>query len=234
MDEAAQQAWQASLRADFWQAVVGNITELAIQFAFLAVLATGAAQVATHGISVGTLVAFLMYILFLMQPINQLTSAFTQYQVGAAAVTRIEEAQQLPAEPPAPAHPTSPGTGPLSVEFDDVRFSYRPELPGAHQGVSFTDPARRHDRVRGPVRRGQDHGVLADRAVLRAGRRPRPGRRRRTSATGRWPRSARPSATSNRTRPSCPAPCARTCCSAPPAPPPPTSTKSSAWPACAT
>jgi ATP-binding cassette subfamily C protein len=142
VNEAAQQAWRASLRADFWQAVVGNVTELAIQFAFLAVLATGAAQVATHSISVGTLVAFLMYILFLTNPINQLTTAFTQYQVGAAAVTRIEEAQQLPAEPvaglPAPAHFASPGTGPLSVEFDDVRFSYRPELPGAHQGVSFT------------------------------------------------------------------------------------------------
>jgi ATP-binding cassette subfamily C protein len=140
VDEAAQQAWQASLRADFWQAVVGNITELAIQFAFLAVLATGAAQVATHAISVGTLVAFLMYILFLMQPINQLTSAFTQYQVGAAAVTRIEEAQQLPAEPATQTSPPATGTGPLAVEFDDVRFSYRPELPGAHQGVSFTVP----------------------------------------------------------------------------------------------
>ena len=140
VDEAARQAWRASLRADFWQAVVGNVTELAVQFAFLAVLATGAAQVATNSITVGTLVAFLMYILFLMNPINQLTSAFTQYQVGAAAVTRIEEAQQLPAEPPAPARLTSPGTGPLAVEFDDVRFSYRPELPGAHQGVSFTIP----------------------------------------------------------------------------------------------
>ncbi|HEY0719463.1 MAG TPA: ABC transporter ATP-binding protein [Streptosporangiaceae bacterium] len=82
--EAAQQAWRASLRADFWQAVVGNTTELATQFAFLAVLATGAAQVATHAISVGTLVAFLMYILFLMGPINQVVSALTQYQVGAA------------------------------------------------------------------------------------------------------------------------------------------------------
>jgi ABC-type multidrug transport system fused ATPase/permease subunit len=141
--EAAHQAWRASLRADFWQAVVGNTTELAIQFAFLAVLATGAAQVATHAISVGTLVAFLMYILFLMQPINQLVTALTQYQVGAAAVTRIEEARQLDAEPA--ERPETPGTaaaghGPLSLQFEDVRFSYRPELPGAHQGVSFDIP----------------------------------------------------------------------------------------------
>jgi ABC-type multidrug transport system fused ATPase/permease subunit len=141
--EAAQQAWRASLRADFWQAVVGNTTELAIQFAFLAVLATGAAQVATHAISVGTLVAFLMYILFLMNPINQLVTALTQYQVGAAAVTRIEEARQLDAEPADPHEPgiaTLTERGPLSIRFEDVRFSYRPELPGAHQGVSFAIP----------------------------------------------------------------------------------------------
>jgi ATP-binding cassette subfamily C protein len=150
--EAAQQAWRASLRADFWQAVVGNTTELAIQFAFLAVLATGAAQVATHAISVGTLVAFLMYILFLMNPISQLVSALTQYQVGAAAVTRIEEARQLDAEPTGATEPgkdaeptgaTGPAPaerGPLSIRFEDVWFSYRPELPGAHQGVSFAIP----------------------------------------------------------------------------------------------
>ena len=143
--EAAQQAWRASLRADFWQAVVGNTTELAIQFAFLAVLATGAAQVATHRISVGTLVAFLMYILFLMNPISQLVTALTQYQVGAAAVTRIEEAGQLDAEPAEPAQLAGPPAeapgGPLSIRFEDVWFSYRPELPGAHQGVSLTIPA---------------------------------------------------------------------------------------------
>src|SRR6202012_3705123 len=29
---------------------------------------------------------------------------------------------------------------PFSVQFETVRFSYRPALPGAHQGVSFTVP----------------------------------------------------------------------------------------------
>ncbi len=97
---AAAEAWRASLRADRWQALVGNTTELAIQFAFLAVVATGGAQVASGTISVGTLVAFLLYVLFLMGPVSQLTNAVSQYQIGAAAVTRIEEAGQLPAEPP--------------------------------------------------------------------------------------------------------------------------------------
>jgi len=139
--QAADRAWRASLRADLWQALVGNTTELSIQFAFLAVLAVGGAQVASRTISVGTLVAFLLYIIFMMGPLNQVTNAITQYQVGAAAATRIQEAERLPAEEigATTEGPTAGQAGPLSVEFDRVRFSYRDKLP-AHHGVSFRIP----------------------------------------------------------------------------------------------
>jgi ABC-type multidrug transport system fused ATPase/permease subunit len=169
IQDASIAAWQAGLRADFWQAVVGNTAALAAQFAFLAVLATGAAQVAAGTITVGTLVAFLMYILFLIGPIQQVVSAAIQYQAGAAAVTRIEEARNLPAEPSEeaeraqatmsggasgpgkatmlgaatmPAEATVPGaaSGPASVEFADVRFSYSATAPQVHHGVSFAIP----------------------------------------------------------------------------------------------
>jgi len=140
LQEAATQAWHAGLRADLWQAVVGNTTELAVQFAFLAVLATGAIQVASGSINVGTMVAALMYLLFLAGPINQVVNAATQYQVGAAAITRIEEAGQLPAEPIGQAGQASRGDGPAAVEFADVRFRYRAELPEVQDGVSFVIP----------------------------------------------------------------------------------------------
>jgi ABC-type multidrug transport system fused ATPase/permease subunit len=143
---AADRAWRANLRADLWQAVVGNTTELSIQFAFLAVLAVGGAQVASRTISVGTLVAFLLYIIYLMGPLNQVTSAITQYQIGAAAATRIGEAERLPAEPlelagAAPAGGQDGEARALSVEFDEVRFGYRAGQPAAHHGVSFRLPA---------------------------------------------------------------------------------------------
>ena len=95
--EAAEQTWRANLRADLFQAIVGNTTELSVQFAFLAVLAVGGAQVASGAIGVGTLVAFLLYIIYMMGPLNQVTNAVTQYQVGAAAATRILQAERLPA-----------------------------------------------------------------------------------------------------------------------------------------
>ena len=141
VQDVAVQAWRAGLRADLWQAVVGNTTELAVQFAFLAVLATGAAQVASGTISVGTMVAFLMYVLFLMGPVNQLVNAASLYQSGAAAITRIEEAKQLPAEPTEPAGFVASRAGPAAVEFADVRFRYRADHAEVQQGVSFTIPA---------------------------------------------------------------------------------------------
>jgi ABC-type multidrug transport system fused ATPase/permease subunit len=143
LHEAATGAWRAGLRADRWQAVVGNTTELAIQFAFLAVLGTGAAQVAAGTISIGTMVAFLMYVLVLTGPMSQLINAAAQYQAGAAAVTRIEEAVRLPAETAGPAETAASapgGDGPASVEFSDVRFRYRAELPEVTSGVSFVIP----------------------------------------------------------------------------------------------
>ncbi len=165
--EAALATWRASLRAARWQSLIGSTAELAVQFAFLAVLATGGAQVASGTISVGTLVAFLLYIFYLMGPLQQVISAVTQYQFGAAAVTRIEEAERLPAEPTEAASPAQsagsvqpagiagdPG-GPAAVEFQDVRFRYRPGLPEVHYGVSFVIPPRGMTAFVGPSGAGK-------------------------------------------------------------------------------
>jgi ABC-type multidrug transport system fused ATPase/permease subunit len=171
--DAAVETWRASLRAARWQSLIGSTAELSVQFAFLAVLAAGGAQVASGSISVGTLVAFLLYIFYLMGPLQQVISAVTQYQVGAAAVTRIEEAERLPAEPTEWAQPVElaeqaqsagpvqpvgiaadPG-GPASVEFQDVRFRYRPGLPDVHHGVSFVIPPRGMTAFVGPSGAGK-------------------------------------------------------------------------------
>jgi ABC-type multidrug transport system fused ATPase/permease subunit len=138
---AAVEAWRAGLRADLWQAVVGNTTALAVEFALLAVLAVGAAQAASGAISIGTMVAFLMYVVFLMGPMNQLVNAASLYQIGAAAVTRIEEAKLLPAESVELAGALAFGDGPARVEFANVRFRYRNGYPEACHGMSFTIPS---------------------------------------------------------------------------------------------
>jgi ABC-type multidrug transport system fused ATPase/permease subunit len=153
---AAREAWRADIRAAKWEAIAGNTAGLSIQCAFIAVLATGGARVASGAIEVGTLVAFLLYVYYLMSPIQQLVSAATEYQVGAAAVARIQEAERLPVEPSGgPTSRRGEGGAPVAVTFEQVRFRYRPELPEVHHAISFTIPPRGMTAFVGPSGAGK-------------------------------------------------------------------------------
>ncbi|MFD8717299.1 ABC transporter ATP-binding protein [Streptomyces sp. NPDC059629] len=153
---AAQESWRQSVRAAKWSAAAGNTAGLAMQLAFITVLAVGGARVATGAIGVGTLVAFLLYVFYLMSPIQQVVGAVTQYQTGAGALARIQEALQLPAEPPAePAELPSAGAEPAALAFTDVRFRYADDLPYVHHGVSFAVPARGMTAFVGPSGAGK-------------------------------------------------------------------------------
>ncbi|MDQ0718240.1 ABC-type multidrug transport system fused ATPase/permease subunit [Streptomyces luteogriseus] len=156
LHEAAQESWRQSVRAAKWSAAAGNTAGLAMQIAFITVLAVGGARVATGAVDVGTLVAFLLYVFYLMSPIQQVVGAITQYQTGAAALTRIEEALRLPAEPAADAAPLpSPSAEPAALAFDDVRFRYADDLPYVHHGVTFTVPAQGMTAFVGPSGAGK-------------------------------------------------------------------------------
>jgi ABC-type multidrug transport system fused ATPase/permease subunit len=156
LHEAAEESWRQSVRAAKWSAAAGNTAGLAMQIAFITVLAVGGARVATGAIDVGTLVAFLLFVFYLMSPIQQVVGAVTQYQTGRAALGRIQDALRLPAEPPArPVPLPSPGARPASVAFHDVRFRYADDLPYIHHGVSFEVPARGMTAFVGPSGAGK-------------------------------------------------------------------------------
>lgn len=153
---AAEDSWRQSVRAAKWEAIAGNTAGLAIQIAFLTVLGVGGARVATGSIGVGTLVAFLLYVFYLMGPIQQVVGAVMQYQTGSAAVRRIQEAHRLPAEPVAePAPLPGPDQPPLSLAFDGVHFRYADDLPPVHHGVTFQVPARGMTAFVGPSGAGK-------------------------------------------------------------------------------
>jgi ABC-type multidrug transport system fused ATPase/permease subunit len=98
-------------------------------------------RVASGTIDAGTLVAFLLYVYYLMPSVNQLANAVSQYQVGAAAVARIQEAEALPIELLDGDEPDSYQLGrPAAVTFEEVSFRYDDDLPVVHDRVSFVIP----------------------------------------------------------------------------------------------
>ncbi|MFH0522461.1 ABC transporter ATP-binding protein [Streptomyces sp. M41] len=156
LHEAAQESWRQSVRAAKWSAAAGNTAGLAMQIAFITVLAVGGARVATGAIDIGTLVAFLLYVFYLMSPIQEVVGAITQYQTGSAALARIQEALRLPAEPAAEAAPLpAAGAEPAAVAFADVRFRYADDLPYVHHGVTFAVPAQGMTAFVGPSGAGK-------------------------------------------------------------------------------
>ncbi|MFJ5223868.1 ABC transporter ATP-binding protein [Streptomyces sp. NPDC088400] len=139
VEAAALDAWRHGVKAAKWQSLAGTSVGLAVQVSFLAVLGIGGARVASGAISVSTLVAFLLFLFYLIDPVSKLVEAVTQYQVGTAAVARIAEAERLETETLG-AETDGTGGGPASVVFEDVTFRYREELPYIHHGVSFEVP----------------------------------------------------------------------------------------------
>ncbi|MEU5399547.1 ABC transporter ATP-binding protein [Streptomyces sp. NPDC005963] len=138
---AATEAWRYGVRSAKWQSVAWSSVGLAVQVSFLAVLGIGGARVASGAISISTLVAFLLFLFYLIDPVSRMVEAATQYQQGSAAIARIVEAEQLATEETGSGGPVpAKRAEPASVMFDEVAFRYRDDLPQVHHGVSFDIP----------------------------------------------------------------------------------------------
>jgi ABC-type multidrug transport system fused ATPase/permease subunit len=155
--DAAERAYERGMESAGYQALVGTATGLIVQVAFLAVLGVGGARVASGDMGVGDLIAFLLYLFYLSEPIASVAQGATQLQQGLAAVRRIDEVTTLPVEEEQVQ--TSDGValvqGEPLVVFDRVSFGYRPDRPEVLHEVSFDVPARGVTAIVGPSGAGK-------------------------------------------------------------------------------
>ncbi|AXE23408.1 ABC transporter ATP-binding protein [Streptomyces globosus] len=159
IEASARRAWRHGVRGAKWEALLGTADNLAVELAFLAVLAVGGARVASGDIPVSTLIAFLLYLFYLMEPVYKLVEAASAYQEGAAAISRIQEVDRLAAEPPAADRPVRAGAAavrrPAAVRFENVSFRYGPGLPYIHRRVDFEVPGAGMTAFVGPSGAGK-------------------------------------------------------------------------------
>lgn len=169
VDAAARAAYDEGVVLARWGSVAGTTAGLMIQVAFLVVLGVGGARVVSGVIPVSTLVAFLLYVLYLAQPVVQLVNAGTYFQMGRAAVRRIGEVTRLPTERLEPEYPsvTVPDRRswnghlslvtpePASLVFEGVSFTYPDRSRPALDDLSLDVPATGLTALVGPSGAGK-------------------------------------------------------------------------------
>ncbi|MBN6056359.1 ABC transporter ATP-binding protein [Nonomuraea sp. RK-328] len=164
--DAAERARDRGLQVAGWTSLAGVATWMAVQLAFLSVLAVGGSRVASGALAISSLIAFLLYLFYLVAPIGQLVEGAVQLQQGLAAMKRIKEIEDLPAEPvaaraeplvqPAPAADRAPERAePVGVRFEDVVFRYGEDRAAVHDGVTFEVPAGGLTALVGPSGAGK-------------------------------------------------------------------------------
>jgi ATP-binding cassette subfamily B protein len=141
---------QSRLRAQRYISLYFPFVQALSTVASALVLVVAVGQVRSGALSVGALIAYLLYIDMVFSPIQSLSQVFDGYQQAAVGLQRIKDLLRLTTSTPPPAAPAPmPAEGLTGlIELRDVRFAYATgsELSGAGAakageaiaGVSFT------------------------------------------------------------------------------------------------
>ncbi|WP_127481011.1 ABC transporter ATP-binding protein [Nocardioides pantholopis] len=160
----ARRAHRQGRRLAGVQAVVEPTVNTAMQAAVTVVLLMGGIRVSSGAISVGELVAFVLYALGVVVPMSDAARALTAVQVGLAAVDRTEEITTEPIEladlgieegaAPDPHSPVTDLTTAPAVELRHVDFAY-PDGEAVLHGVDLVAPTGDRVAIVGPSGSGK-------------------------------------------------------------------------------
>ncbi|MFC4291440.1 type I secretion system permease/ATPase [Sphingorhabdus arenilitoris] len=141
MRDRWEKQFSGYIKTGFDVTVMGNWGSHAIQMVSklttVAILFFGAQAVINGDLTVGSLVAFNMLSGRVAQPILRLSQLWQDFQQVRISVDRLGDILNAPAEPE--HNPNRASLPPIKgqVEFDKVRFRYRPDAPEALRGVNL-------------------------------------------------------------------------------------------------
>jgi len=126
-----------SLRRARIQAFVGPVVTFIGFLAVIIVIWFGGREALAGRLSVGQLVAFVIYLIIMIVPLATLSGIFAQTQAALAAAARVFAVLDEPVDPSETSE-SLPAIGPIqgSVTFDQVEFAYAPNRR-VLRGVSF-------------------------------------------------------------------------------------------------
>jgi len=128
---ASDQVQETALRAGNLMALMFPAVMLVMNLSSVAVIWFGAFQVQNSGVEIGTLFAFLQYLMQILMGVMMATFMFVMIPRAAVCANRIGEVLETEPSVSAPVSPASPPVPAGRIEFDRVEFSY----PGAEDAV---------------------------------------------------------------------------------------------------
>ena len=155
-DAANAENLEVNLRANRLTSIFNSLVQVIEAFGLAVVLWYGASEILKGQLSVGFLLAFLIYINSFFSPIIQLTTVYNSYQSAVTGLDRVMQVlfTEVEVRPPAAPHQTEEVEGAPSVEFEHVTFGYRPAEPVLHD-VSFAIQHRETVAIVGPTGAGK-------------------------------------------------------------------------------
>lgn len=130
-DEASGDVRDAAIRAGNLMAIMFPVVMLVMNLSSAAVIWFGASQVQDGDAQIGTLFAFLSYLMQILMGVMMATFMFVMIPRAAVCATRIGEVLDTVPSVAAPADAERPAQTHGSIEFDHVDFAY----PGAAEAV---------------------------------------------------------------------------------------------------
>jgi len=132
---------RSRMRAQTAISIYFPFVALLSELAAAAVLGSGVLRVVAGTMTVGTLIAFVLYLDSFFTPIQQLSQVFDSYQQAKVGLTRIGELLDTPTSTPAAPHPlpVPPLAGDIGAQ--GVGFHYSTADPGAPPALNGVDLA---------------------------------------------------------------------------------------------
>lgn len=136
-EDASESVAEVGIRAGNLMALMFPAIMLVMNVSSVAVIWFGGFQVQDGSAQIGTLFAFLQYLMQILMGVMMAAFMFVMIPRAAVCANRIGEVLDTDPSVEAPTHPVRPGRATGEIELDAVEFSY----PGAKEpvlkGVSF-------------------------------------------------------------------------------------------------
>lgn len=121
--EASQQAFNSNIKASYANSITSPIYDFANNGAQLIVLCLGIYMIATGNLTLGVLISFLAYSEQFYNPLRQMASLWSSFQISLAAWDRVSDILDLQSDLPQ-LEQGSTKAGASVLAFEHVSFSY--------------------------------------------------------------------------------------------------------------